>query len=400
MSQNHYLPLLADLSVRLGANVQPGQVVEIGSEPGKEALAREIAARAYQRGAKFVDLFVFDPHFKRARALHAAPETLEYVPPWIGEQVLALGRARGAYVGLAGPVEPRLMDDIDPELLGKDMLPWVQEIIEVTNKRENNWTAAPCPTPGWAELVYPELDPAAALERLWDEIGHVCRLDEPDPVAAWEARLAQLTEVAGKLDAIELDELRFSGPGTDLRVGLLPTSRWETARMETVNGITHLANIPTEEVFTTPDPERTDGFVRSTKPLVTSEVTIEGLRVRFEGGRAVEISADRGAETLRALSARDPGGAQLGEIALVDHQGRIGPLGTVFFHTLLDENAASHIALGAGINSAVKAEEDRARVNRSQIHIDFMIGSDEVSVTGLTRAGDEVALLREGSCQI
>jgi aminopeptidase len=212
--------------------------------------------------------------------------------------------------------------------------------------------------------------------------------------------MESLTAAAAKLDELGLKTLRFEGPGTDLSVGLFPTSRWQCARITTVDGISHAPNLPTEEVFTTPDPDRVDGVVSATKPLFVSGAMLTGLRVRFEGGRAVEIDADHGADTLRGLSGRDAGAARLGEVALVDRESRIGGLGTVFFETLLDENAASHIALGQGLAFAVDAPQDRARVNQSELHTDFMIGSDEVSVTGICADGREVPLLREGRWQI
>lgn len=395
-----YIQPLAELVVRFGANVQPGQIVAISSEPGKEALARAIAEEAYRAGARFVDLSVFDIHLKRARALHADPDTLSFVPPWYGQRILALGEARAARIVLAGPVAPHIMDGIDPQLAARDMLPALRESIAVVNDRTTNWTIAPCPTPGWAELVHPDLDEDAALARLWDQSAHVLRLDEVDPVAAWEARFAKLAQSAERLDSLALDSLRFDGPGTDLTVGLLESSRWLSADFTTADGIRHAPNLPTEEVFTTPDPERVDGVVRSTKPLFTSGQLITGLSVRFEGGRAVEIDADQGAETLRGLSQRDPGAARLGEVALVDREGRIGPLQTVFYDTLFDENAASHIALGQGFQFAIEDPADYERINRSEIHIDFMVGADDVAVTGLTRDGREVPLLREGAWQL
>ncbi len=391
---------LAELAVALGANLQPGQILSISSEPGKEDLARAIAAVAYERGAKFVDVSVFDYHLKRARALHADPETLDYVPPWYGQRMLALGELRCANVALTGTVAPHLMDGVDPERLGKDILPRVRESIEVLNNRTTNWTVVPSPTPGWAELVHPELDPPKALDRLWEEIAHVCRLNEDDPVAAWTRRLDRLETVAEKLTALGLDTVRFEGPGTDLSIGLCASSRWVAARLSTVDGIVHAPNIPSEEVFTTPDPERVEGLVSSTKPLFVSGALVTGLRVRFESGRAVEIDADEGAAVLRTLSEHDPGAARLGEVALVDRDSRIGQLGTVFFDTLLDENAASHIALGQGLDFAIGDDADRRRINKSDLHIDFMIGGDSVSVTGRRGDGTEVPLLRDGAWQV
>ncbi len=400
MSDGNRAHRLAELIVRFGANVQPGQIVSISSEPGKEQLARAIADVAYATGAKFVELKVFDLHLKRARAIHADIDTLSYVPPWYGEQILALGAHRAAVISLTGPVEPHLMAGVDPDRLGRDILPHVRESEKVLNDRSLNWTVAPCPTPGWAKLVHPELDAPDALGQLWADISRVCRLDEADPVQAWNARLDRLIEVAETLTALRLDSLRFEGPGTDLTVGLLPTSRWTGARIRTAEGIVHVPNLPTEEVFTTPDPERTSGVVTSTKPLFVAGALITGLRVRFESGRAVEIEAEQGAPTLRALADRGPGAARLGEVALVDRESRIGQLGTVFFDTLLDENAASHIALGAGLEMALDGDADHARVNRSEIHVDFMIGSGDVAVTGIAGDKSEVPLLRDGAWQV
>jgi aminopeptidase len=400
ISEAAFVETLAQLTVRFGANLQRGQILAIRSEPGKEALARAIADVAYREGARYVDLSVFDPHFKRSRVLHADPDSLAFVPPWLGARALALGENRCATVVLTGPVEPELMDGVDPGLLARDMLPSLPEGVRVIDERTTNWTAVPCPTASWARVVYRELDPEAALARLRRDLAHICRLGEPDPIAAWEQRLAHLDRTAGRLDALGLDALRFDGPGTELTIGLLAGARWAAARFETVDGIVHVPNIPTEEVFTTPDPERVEGFVTATKPLFTSETTITGLRVRFEGGRAVEFEADRGVEVLRGLSERDAGGSRLGEVALVDREGRIGPLETVFFDTLIDENATSHIALGQGYEIVVEDPGDRERVNQSEIHVDFMIGGDAVSVTGLRADGNEISLLRNGTWQI
>jgi aminopeptidase len=391
---------LAELAVRLGANVQPGQIVGVSSEPGKEPLARAIVQAAYQAGAQYVDVTTFDVHVKRLRALYAASDTLEYVPPWIGDRVARLGEMRGATIALAGPVAPRIMHDVDPEALGRDMLPRVRESIRVVNDRTINWCVIPCPTLGWAQIVYPDLGDEDALGRLWTDVSHICRLDVEDPVAAGNVRLDRLVSAAAKLDQLPLDSLRFDGPGTDLEIGLLPSARWQAARLQTAEGITHAANLPTEEVFTSPDPERVNGVVTSTKPLYTSGQLITGLRMRFQAGRAVQIDAEAGAETLRALCARDAGASRLGEVALVDRESRIGSLGTVFYETLLDENAASHIALGQGFDFAVPDEGQQGRINSSELHIDFMIGSDQVAVTGRLRDGAEVPLLRDGAWQI
>jgi aminopeptidase len=394
------LTRLADLAVAVGANVQPGQIVAVGAEHGQHELARAIAESAYKRGALFVDVQYFDPYVKRARIAYAEAETLGYVPPWYGQRALALGEQRAARISLAGPTATGLLDDLDPERAGRDQLPFVKEVLDVINAGMTNWTVVPCPSEPWAVLVRPDLPPEEALDRLWEDVAHVCRLDEPDPVAAWKERADALSAAAERVNTREFDALHFEGPGTDLTVGLLPSSRFHAARDETADGIVHMANLPTEEVYATPDPERADGHVRSTKPLVLAGGTIvRGLKVRFEGGRAVEIDAEQGAGVLRGRAAFDEGASRLGEVALVDREGRIGRLGTIFYDTLLDENAASHIALGDGGEEGL-SEEDKLRRNRSSIHIDFMIGGNDVAVTGITRDGGRVPVLRDGSWQI
>ena len=207
--------------------------------------------------------------------------------------------------------------------------------------------------------------------------------------------MATLRATAARLSERHFDALHFEGPGTDLTIGLLPSSQFVGGGGETASGIVHHPNVPTEEVFTSPDPARADGVVRSTRPVDVAGTLVSGLEVRFEGGRAVSFEAEQGGDMLRARSGVDEGGSHLGEVALVDAQSRIGRLGTVFYETLLDENAASHVALGAGFDYCV-GDEDRDRLNRSEIHIDFMIGSDEVDVTGVTTAGERVPVLRQG----
>jgi aminopeptidase len=395
------LERLADLIVNFGANVQQGQILDITAGFGKEELTRALTASAYKRGAKFVDVYYWDPYLKRARVQYAADEVLDFVPPWHGERTLQLGEERAAAISLSGPIAPHLYDDLDPERLGRDVFPRVKEWSTVINDRTVNWCVAPCPTLTWAKLVYPDLDPDAALEKLWEQVVHICRLDEEEPEVAWEERSKALKGAAERLTEQRFDAIHLEGPGTDLTIGLLPSSRWIGGGEETVDGIPHMANLPTEEVFTSPDPERVEGTVRATKPLYTQGRIVEGLTVRFEGGRAVQIDADSesSAETLRTLTKQDEGGARLGELALVDREGRIGPLDTVFYDTLLDENASSHIALGSAYDTAA-GEEDRARLNRSSIHLDFMVGAPDVDVTGITRDGDRVPVLRDASWQI
>ena len=390
------LERFADLMVGFGANVQKGQIVAIGAEIGKEEVARALAASAYRHGARFVDVGYFDPHVKHARLANADPQTLEFVPSWYGDRILALGDQRCARIGLSGPAAPGLFDDIDPALVGKDQLPAVKESGTVVNDATTNWTIGPCPSQEWAELVFPDLEPAAALERLAESLVHVCRLDEDDPVAAWRKRAAVLIEAAEKVTERRFKSLHFEGPGTDLVVGLLPTSKFLAAQFQTVDGIDHMPNIPSEEIFSVPDPLRTEGVVRATKPLVLGGSIIEGLEVEFKGGKAIRIDADKNAEILRGYCDRDEGASRLGEVALVDGDGRIGKLGTTFFDTLLDENAASHIALGSSYGMCLDGDDDRDRINLSRIHVDFMIGSHDVVVTGLDGDGGRSEVLSEG----
>ncbi len=390
----------ADLIVDVGANVQPGQIVWIVAEPRAATLVRLVAAAAYARGALFVDPWYFDPWVKRARLERAAEETLDFVPSWTAAPLLGIGKHHGVRISITPQVPPGLLAGIDPSRAGRDALPAMNENFDVINARTTNWCVVPWPSPDWARLVHPGVGDDAAVARLWKQLEHVLRLDEPDAVAAWHVRLAQLHEAGLRIDAHRFDALHFEGPGTDLTVGLLPSSRFssETPGMQTVDGIVHAPNLPTEEISSAPDPLRVDGTVTATKPLDVAGTLIENLCIRFEGGRAVEIEGDR-VEALRARTETDDGAARLGEVALVDREGRIGKTGTVFFNTLLDENAASHLALGNAYAISV-GDEDRERINRSSIHIDFMIGSDDVAVTGVGADGGEVPVLRGGVWQV
>ena len=392
----------ADLIVGFGANVQPDQVVAVEAPPEAAPLVHRIARRAYERGARYVDVVYFDPLVKRIRIETAAEDSLSWVPPWLGRRLLDLGELDAARIVLTPIVSPGLLAGTDPARAGRDRLPSLPESLTTIDDRSIAWTVSPFPTEGWARVVYPEVDPAAAVEALWGDLEHVCRLDEPDPIEAWERRIGEIWQAASRVDELELDALRFVGPGTDLTVGLLPSSRFakEGGHATTRTGIQHVPNLPTEELFTTPDPERTEGFVSSTKPLDVAGSLVTGLRIRFEGGRAVEIEADENAEAVRQRCATDDGAARLGEVALVDGESRIGRLGRTFFNTLLDENSASHLALGDAYAHPIADPADLPRINESKVHVDFMIGSDEVTVSGVTSDGDEIPLLVGGDWRI
>ena len=393
------LERLAELLVGFGANVQPGQVLGVTAYLGMEDATRAVAQAGYKHGAKYVDVFWWDQLVKRSRLELADADTLDFVPPWLEQRMQWLSDERAARVTLTG-TSGTVFEGIDPARTGRDLLPYISAVPRIVNERTTNWTVGPCPNPGWAARVHPELGPAEALDKLWDEIVYVCRLDADDPVAAWRERMKSIVASGDRLTERRFDSLHLQGPGTDLTIGLMPSSKWLGADFETADGRTHYPNLPSEEVFTTPDPERVDGHISATMPLELYGSSIDGIRIEFQSGRAVKIDADEGADALRAACAKDDGASRLGEVALVDKEGRIGPLRTIFYDTLLDENAASHIALGNAYTFPLEDEADQARANKSGIHVDFMIGSDEVEVDGVTGDGDRVPVLRGGSWQI
>jgi aminopeptidase len=382
---------LARLAAEAGINATPDQMIVVSATFGQEQLARAIAGACYDLGARYVEVNYGDPYVRKVRLTRAPDAALGTIPPWTRRKVLDVEQADGAMIALTGPAAPHLLDDVDPGRIGRDQVA-IPEQMEVIARQRLRWTVVPGPSEGWAKLVFGD-DAPDALDRLWEAIGTICRLDAEDPVQAWRERSGELGQAAQRLDDARLDSLHFTGPGTDLTVGLLAGARWEGGGMTSTDGIRYLPNIPTEEVFTTPDPERTHGVVTSTKPLLVSGRTISGLRMRFDGGRAVQVDADEGAELMRALVARDEYANRLGEVALVDSSGRIGRSGLVFHETLFDENAASHIAVGGGFPHLTADDQTAARVNASGIHTDFMIGGPELTVTGTTRDGRELPVL-------
>jgi aminopeptidase len=391
---------LAELLVGFGANVQPGQAVEIGSDVGKQQLTRAIAKHCYLRGAAFVDVVYQDLLLRRERILHGPDEALGFEPPWTVRKARELGERRGAYIGLAGAVAPHAMDGLDPDRLRRDRPPGDDAHAEIFDRQLVNWSVGPCPTPDWAALAHPDLSPTDGVRRLWEQMVYVCRLDCDDPVGAWEERAREMERVCRSLTQARFDAVHLEGPGTDLTVGLLPSSRWIGLTDETCYGLVFRPNIPSEEVFTTPDPARVDGVATATRPVVMDGSVVRDLVVRFRAGRLESAEAATGIDAVLAKLDRDPGASRLGELALVDDSGRVGATGTTFFDTLLDENAASHIAVGSSYPSAVDDPADRKRANASASHLDFPVGSPKVMVTGIDGHGRRVPLLAGGCWQL
>jgi aminopeptidase len=388
----------ARLAVRVGLNVQPGQVLGVNALLEQAPLARAVAREAYIAGAKFVDVLYTDQRVRRAHIQGAPEDALDWSPPWLVQRLEDLARDGGALLGIAGNPEPEVFADLDESRVGRARMREVSEASLRLTDGLCNWSIVACPNEGWAKTVFGEPD----VERLWEAVATTVRLDEPDPVAAWREHLSKLVRRTEALNGRRFDALRYRGSGTDLTIGLHHDSTWIAASAE-VRGIEFVPNMPTEEVFTTPDARRADGTVRATYPLQIQGTIVRGLEVRFENGRAVDVRAEQGERLMRTHVASDEGAPRLGEVALVDGSSRVGRTGIVFYDTLFDENAASHIAFGMAIlqgvegSSDLSPEERQARgINHSSIHTDFMIGSSSLDVSGVDAHGHETPILRRG----
>jgi aminopeptidase len=384
----------AELAVRVGANVQEGQTVFIGAIVEHAPLARAMTRAAYRAGARYVDVRYIDNHVRRAMIELGPDDALTYSPDWMKTYTRAFeGHAR---IATTGDPEPELLADLDGERVGRARMTEVFEIVRTQLlERSVNWNGVAFPNPGWAEKVFGEPD----LDRLWEAVAFCTRLDEPDPVQAWREHMQKLERRAEALTAMRFDALHYSGPGTDFTVGLLEDARWLSALFRTATGIEYVPNMPTEEIFTTPDCRRAEGTIRSTRPLALGGDVVEGLQLTVRDGRIVDVAAEKGAGVVRGQLEIDDRAAYFGELALVDGTSRVGQTNITFYDTLYDENATCHIAYGFGISEAFEGEPGEG-MNVSNVHTDFMVGGPELQVDGLTKDGRRVPILREETWQL
>ena len=391
----------AELIVRIGANVQPGQDVLLSSLVEHASIARAVAEHAYLAGARRVLLRYEDLVVGRAAIEHAPAEALGVAYPFELDELRWL-RAHGwAWIRLTGNPDPHLFDGLDSaRIIAAQSQELREESMKAVLSGDVAWTIAAAPNEGWARQVFGEPD----TERLWQAVAIANRLDDPDPVAAWQEHLARLAARKSALDRQAFDAIRFTGPGTNLTVGLIAGGVWHSGKMQTKSGIEYVANLPTEEVYTSPHWRRAEGTVACTRPLVMpgAGALVTGLRLRFEGGRIVEVDADEGAELVRAQLATDDQAAFLGEVSMVDGSSAIRRAGVMFHDTLFDENAGCHIAWGrgfpfvlAGGDAMSHAELLAAGLNVSAVHTDVVVGGPDVAVDGVSRDGTATPLVRD-----
>lgn len=393
----------ADVVVRVGLNLRKGQILSIRAILEDAPFIRKVVQSAYKAGAKYVDVLWGDEPSNRARFEYAEPETITYIPDWIFNRYEEYMKDGNAELAVASN-DPDLFAGIDADLLAQNRKSRMQK-LEPLRKYENlsNWCVVATAAPSWARKVFPNLPVEQAQDRLWDAIFQACRIDTPDPVQAWVEHTDRLIKYKEYMSAKRYTALHYRAPGTDLTVGLPEKQVWSGAQESFKNGITCTVNIPTEEIFTAPHKDKVNGYVRATLPLNLMGVLIEDISITFENGRAVKVTARRGEEDLRKLIETDENAARLGEVALVPNSSPINQSGILFYNTLFDENASCHLALGNAYRTTIDAGADMSDEefaasggNKSLIHTDFMIGSDQMDIDGICDDGSHEPIMRSG----
>ena len=399
------LDKLAEVAVKVGLRLQPGQDVFLTAPSSALPLVRRIAVHAYKAGAGLVTPILSDEELTLARYQNASDASFDRAPGWLFDGVAKAFSENTARLAIVGD-NPMLLSGEDANKVARankaNSIAY-QPALEKIAGFDINWNIVAYPGASWAQLVFPDDKQDVAVGKLADAIFAASRVDTADPVAEWAAHNARLAERTAWLNGQNFHALHFKGPGTDLMVGLADGHEWQGGASEAKNGIICNPNIPTEEVFTTPHAHRVEGTARSTKPLSHQGTLIENIEVRFEGGRIVEAKASRGEDVLKKVLETDEGAARLGEVALVPHSSPISKSGLLFYNTLFDENAACHIALGQcyskcfvdGANLTPKQIAERGG-NKSFIHIDWMIGSGEIDIDGVHADGRRVPVMRKG----
>ncbi|ASN81751.1 aminopeptidase [Deinococcus ficus] len=395
----------ARLAVRVGLGVKPGQRVLVQAPVETAKLARLVVREAYAAGASFVDVRWDDDDVQLARFELAPDGTFDTISRWRVDAETETADAGGAVIAIRA-TNPNLLANVDAKRVSTYQKAWAtyrQPYSAQVMTNRLNWNLISAPVADWAALMFPDASAEEAVEKQWDAIFAATRADLPDPVAAWEEHLAHLKGRREALNAKQYAALHFRGGETDLTVGLADNHLWGGGAADTTGGITFTANIPTEEVWTAPHRERVDGVVVSTKPLSYSGVLIDGIRIEFRDGRIVDASARQGEAALKEMISTDEGSHRLGEVALVPHSSPISRSGLFFYNTLYDENAASHIAIGRAYRFNVAGGVDmtdeqfaQAGGNDSLTHVDWMIGSDQIDVDGITKDGNREPVMRGG----
>ena len=401
----------ADLLVTHGANVQPGQIVQLTAEAVTRDFAVRVADAAYRRGAKWVQLDLIDARSGRSRFLHSKDEDLDFVPEYVKKKFDEMVESKAATIRLIGSEDPDILSDLAPAKLNRSRVASYHAAKRFyedgIGRGQVHWTVAAAATEGWGQKVFPELDGPSAEKKLWEAIFKLVRADREDSLEAWDEHNERLHKRGKTLSEMKISELHFTGPGTDLVVGLSEKAVFKGGTDMGPYGVPFEPNVPTEEVFTTPDWRRTQGTVRVTRPFLVNGKLIEGLKIEFADGKVSKVTADSGQETFQEYIASDEGASRLGEVALVGIDSPVFQSGLVFQEILFDENAACHIAVGSAYKNCLQGGESmtpeqlkEVGCNESSAHTDMMISDEQVDVVAKTYGGDEVVLLKNGEWQI